>query len=114
MSDTIFSKIVRREIPADIVYEDDLVLAFRDVNPRGPTHVLVIPKEPIATVNDLTEDHEKLAGHLILVAARIAKEEGIAESGYRLVLNCNKEGGQEVYHLHLHLIGGRQMSWPPG
>ena len=114
MSETIFSKIIRREIPADIVYEDDRVLAFRDINPQGPTHILVIPKEPIATVNDLTEEHENLTGYLVTTAAKIAAAEGIAEKGYRLVLNCNPDGGQEVYHLHLHLIGGRKMTWPPG
>lgn len=114
MSDTVFSKIIRREIPADIVYEDDQVLAFRDISPQGPTHILIIPKEPVATANDLTEAHEPLAGHMITVAAAIAKREGIAEKGYRLVMNCNPEGGQEVYHLHLHLIGGRKMTWPPG
>ena len=114
MSGTIFTKIIAREIAADIVYEDDRVLAFRDINPQGPTHVLVIPKEEIATINDATTEHEALLGHMMTTAARIAKEEGVAEEGYRLVMNCNREGGQEVYHIHLHLIGGRRMTWPPG
>ena len=114
MSGTIFTKIIAREIAADIVYEDDRVLAFRDINPQGPTHVLVIPKEEIATINDATAEHEALLGHMMTTAARIAKEEGIADDGYRLVMNCNREGGQEVYHIHLHLIGGRRMTWPPG
>ncbi|MCE2504090.1 MAG: histidine triad nucleotide-binding protein [Chlorobi bacterium] len=114
MSDTIFAKIIRKEIPAEIVYEDEQVLAFRDINPQGPTHVLVIPKEEIATANDIIGDHEQLVGHMVTTAVQIAKEEGIADDGYRLVMNCNPEGGQEVYHIHLHLIGGRQMEWPPG
>lgn len=106
---TIFSKILKREIPADIVYEDDLVTCFRDINPAAPVHILVIPNEEIANVNDLRQEHEALAGHMILVAAQLAEREGIAESGYRLIVNCNPEGGQEVYHLHLHLIGGRPL-----
>ena len=114
MSATIFTKIIAREIAADIVYEDDRVLAFRDINPQAPTHVLVIPKEEIATINDATAAHEALLGHMMTTAVRIAKEEGIADDGYRLVLNCNRDGGQEVYHIHLHLIGGRSMTWPPG
>ena len=114
MPETIFSKILRREIPADIVYEDDLVLAFRDINPQAPTHVLIIPKEEIPTANDISADHKPLVGHMTMVAAQIAEEEGIATDGYRLVINCNPQGGQEVYHLHLHLLGGRQMQWPPG
>ena len=114
MPDTIFTKIIRKEIPADILYEDDQVLAFRDINPQGPTHVLVIPKEEIPTANDISVDQEGLVGHMVTTAVKVAKEEGIAEKGYRLVMNCNPEGGQEVYHIHLHLIGGRQMDWPPG
>lgn len=114
MPETIFAKIIRREIPADIVYEDEQVLAFRDINPQAPTHVLIIPKEEIPTVNDLSAEHKSLAGHMMTVAAQIAAEEGIASDGYRLVFNCNPMGGQEVYHLHLHLLGGRQMQWPPG
>jgi histidine triad (HIT) family protein len=114
MSDTLFAKIIRREIPADIVYEDDDVLGFRDVNPQAPAHVLFIPKRPIATLNDLTEADAALAGKLVLAAVGYAKEQGFADDGYRCVINCNRDGGQSVYHLHLHLLGGRPMSWPPG
>jgi histidine triad (HIT) family protein len=114
MADTLFGKIIRREIPADIVYEDDEVLAFRDINPQAPTHVLFIPKKPIATLNDLTEDDAILIGKLAFRAARWAKQQGFAEDGYRVVMNCNAHGGQTVYHIHLHLLGGRPMHWPPG
>lgn len=114
MSETIFSKIIRKEIPAAIVYEDERVLAFRDVAPQAPTHVLIIPKDPIPTVNDVTPEHEQLIGHMVTVAATIAHQEGVDQSGYRLVLNCNADAGQAVYHLHLHLLGGRKMAWPPG
>lgn len=114
MGQTIFSKIVAGEVPCDKVYEDDLILAFRDANPQAPTHILIIPKEPIPTVDDLEERHEVLTGKMVLAAARIAREEGLADGGYRLVFNCRADGGQEVYHLHLHLLGGRKMSWPPG
>ena len=114
MSDDLFVKIVNREIPANIVYETDEIMAFRDVNPQAPVHVLIIPKERIATMNDLKEQHEKMLGKLFLAAAEIAREEGIADEGYRVVMNCNQAGGQAVYHIHLHLLGGRQMSWPPG
>lgn len=114
MSDTLFEKIVAREIPADIVYEDDELLAFRDIQPQAPVHVLVIPKQRIPTLNDLEGGHAELVGKMILAAAKIAKAEGIAEDGYRLNLNCNEQGGQSVYHIHLHLLGGRQMQWPPG
>lgn len=106
---TLFTKIIQGEIPADIVYQDDQVTAFRDINPVAPTHILIVPNKEIPTVNDLTEEDEQLAGHLLLVAGKLAKEEGIAESGYRLIVNCNKHGGQEVFHLHLHLIGGRSL-----
>ena len=109
MSETIFSRIIRRELPADIVYEDDEVMAFRDINPQAPTHVLIIPKLELATLNDLRPEHAGLIGKLVLAAQRIATEEGIAEDGYRLVVNCNRHGCQEVYHLHLHLIGGKQL-----
>lgn len=109
MTETVFAKIIRRELPADIVYEDDQVLAFRDINPQAPTHVLVIPKAEIATVNDIQPGQAELVGRMVLAAQRIAAEEGIAEDGYRLVINCNRHGCQEVYHLHLHLIGGRQL-----
>ena len=109
MSETIFSKIINREIPADIVYEDDEVLAFRDINPLAPTHVLVIPKVDIATVNDIQPEQAELIGKMVLAAQQIAKQEGIAEDGYRLAINCNRHGCQEVFHLHLHLIGGKQL-----
>lgn len=109
MSETIFSKIIRREIPADIVYEDDEILAFRDINPQAPTHVLVIPKVEIATVNDIQPEQAELIGKMVLAAQQIAREEGIADDGYRLAINCNQHGCQEVFHLHLHLIGGKQL-----
>ena len=114
MTDTLFAKIIRREIPADIVYEDDDVLAFRDITPQAPVHVLFIPKKPIATLNDLTDVDALGVGKLVLAATRWAKAEGFAEDGYRCVINCNKDGGQTVYHLHLHLLAGREMRWPPG
>jgi histidine triad (HIT) family protein len=114
MSETIFSKIIKREIPADIVYEDGDILAFRDVSPQAPTHILIIPKKPIPTVNDLEAVDAALVGKLLLVAKKLAAEQGLAEDGYRLVMNCNTNGGQTVYHLHLHLLGGRQFKWPPG
>lgn len=114
MSDTIFSKIIRREIPADIVFENDRVLAFRDLNPQAPVHVLFIPKEPIATLNDVAPQQAELVGQLMIAAADYARQEGFADDGYRVVMNCNQHGGQSVYHIHLHLLGGRQMAWPPG
>ncbi|MGC1548380.1 MAG: histidine triad nucleotide-binding protein [Rhodanobacter sp.] len=114
MGDTIFGKIIRREIPADIVYEDDEVLGFRDVNPQAPVHVLFIPKRPIATLNDATAGDAELLGKLLLVAAKYAKQEGLAEQGYRTVVNCNEHGGQTVFHLHVHLLAGRKFVWPPG
>lgn len=106
---TLFEKIVAGELPADIVYQDDTVTAFRDINPQAPTHILIIPNKVIPTANDVAEADEQLIGHLVTVAARLAREEGIAEDGYRLMINCNKHGGQEVYHLHLHLLGGRPL-----
>ncbi|MBA2078692.1 MAG: histidine triad nucleotide-binding protein [Rhodanobacter sp. 68-29] len=114
MGDTIFGKIIRREIPADIVYEDDELLAFRDVNPQAPVHVLFIPKKPIATLDDATAEDAALLGRLQLAAADYARREGFAEQGYRTVINCNQYGGQTVFHLHLHLLAGRRMHWPPG
>ncbi len=114
MTDTIFSKIVRREIPADIVYEDDEVLAFRDLNPQAPVHLLFIPKRSFATLNDATANDAELLGKLLLAAAAYAKQEGLAEQGYRTVINCNEDGGQTVFHLHVHLLAGRRMHWPPG
>lgn len=106
---TIFKKIIDKEIPADIVYEDGLVLAFRDIAPQAPTHILIIPKKEIATVNDVTTDDEQSLGRLLVVAAKIAKEQGIDERGYRLIINVNEDGGQEVFHLHMHLLGGRSL-----
>ena len=106
---TIFSKIIAKEIPADIVYEDELVLAFRDIAPHAPVHILIIPKKEIATVNDVVSDDEAALGRLFTVAAKIARDEGIADDGYRLIVNCNTHGGQEVFHLHMHLVGGRSL-----
>ncbi len=114
MPDELFLKIINREIPAEIVYETDEVLAFRDINPQAPVHILIIPKERIATIDDLEPKHAELVGNLILTATEIAREQGLSEDGYRLVLNCKQAGGQMVYHIHLHLLGGRQMKWPPG
>ncbi|CAX59195.1 MULTISPECIES: purine nucleoside phosphoramidase [Erwiniaceae] len=107
--ETIFSKIIRREIPADIVYQDELVTAFRDISPKAPTHILIIPNIVIPTANDAVPGHEAALGRMITVAAKIAKDQGIAEDGYRLIMNCNKHGGQEVYHIHFHLVGGRPL-----
>lgn len=114
MSETLFTQIRDREIPADIVYEDDDIMAFRDINPQAPVHVLVVPKEPIPTVNDLQPNHAELIGRLYLVARDIARDEGVAEDGYRLVMNTNAGAGQTVFHIHLHLLAGRPLSWPPG
>jgi len=102
------------EIKPDVVFEDDDVLGFRDINPQAPVHLVFIPKRHISTLNDLAAGDAELVGKLLLTAKTVAQEEGIAEAGYRTLVNCNKEGGQEVYHLHLHLMGGRQMRWPPG
>ena len=107
--ETIFSKIIRKEIPANIVYQDDLVTAFRDIAPQAKTHILIIPNHLIPTVNDVTEQDELVLGRLFTVAAKIAKQEGIAEDGYRLIVNCNQHGGQEVFHLHMHLVGGEPL-----
>ncbi|VFM96253.1 MAG: histidine triad (HIT) family protein [Candidatus Kentron sp. G] len=106
---TIFSKIIAGEIPADIVYQDERVTCFRDINPAAPVHILIIPNKEIPTLNDLGGEDEALAGHMLLTAKRLARQEGIDESGYRLILNCNRDGHQEVFHLHLHLMGGRPM-----
>lgn len=106
---TIFSKIIAREIPADIVYEDDLVLAFRDIAPQAPVHILIVPKQEIATVNDISSGDEAALGRLFAAAASIARDEGIAETGYRLIVNCNEDGGQEVFHLHMHILGGHRL-----
>jgi histidine triad (HIT) family protein len=106
---TIFAQIVSGKLPATIVYQDDLVTAFRDIHPAAPVHVLIVPNKAIPTVNDLTEEDERIAGRMMLAARKIAEQEGIADSGYRLIINCNRDGGQEVYHLHMHLLGGRRM-----
>ncbi|MEH2161325.1 MAG: histidine triad nucleotide-binding protein [Nostoc sp.] len=111
--ETIFSKIIRREIPADIIYEDDLVLAFKDIHPQAPVHILVIPKKPIPTLADAESQDHALLGHLLLTAKRVAEEAGL-KNGYRVVINAGDDGGQTVHHLHLHILGGRQLDWPPG
>jgi len=115
MADTIFSKIIRKEIPANIVFENESVLAFKDINPQAPVHVLIIPKIEIPKVLNLKgSEHAVLLGEMIDAANKIAEETGIAKDGFRLVLNCGPDGGQEVYHLHMHILGGRKMTWPPG
>ncbi|HLO88800.1 MAG TPA: histidine triad nucleotide-binding protein [Nostocaceae cyanobacterium] len=112
-TETIFSKIIRREIPANIVYEDDLALAFKDINPQAPVHILVIPKKAIVNVATAEPEDQALLGHLLLTAKQVAQQAGLAE-GYRLVINNGVEAGQTVYHLHVHILGGRPMAWPPG
>ena len=111
---TIFSKIINKEIHADILFENDKILAFRDISPQSPVHFLVIPKKEIRTINDINEEDKSLIGELFIVAKEIAKKEGISEKGYRTIFNCNEHGGQTVYHIHLHVLGGRQLEWPPG
>jgi histidine triad (HIT) family protein len=113
MADTIFGRIIRKEIPARIAHEDDLCLAFHDVAPQAPVHVLVIPKQPIPSLAETTADDERLLGHLVVVATQLARTLGLAD-GYRLVVNCGRDGGQSVDHLHVHLLGGRPLGWPPG
>jgi histidine triad (HIT) family protein len=110
---TIFSKIIRKEIPANIVYEDDLALAFTDVNPQAPVHILVIPKKPIVSLATAEPEDQALLGHLLLTVQKVAEQAGL-ENGYRVVMNTGVDGGQTVYHLHIHILGGRSMSWPPG
>jgi histidine triad (HIT) family protein len=112
MTDCIFCKMVSGEIKPDIVYENEQVLAFRDINPQAPVHILIIPKAHISTLNELHD--ASLAGHLLQAVIKVAAQEGLADDGYRTVINCNEQGGQEVYHLHLHVLGRRQMRWPPG
>ncbi len=112
--DCLFCKIINREIPADIVYEDEHMLAFNDINPQAPTHMLIIPKRHIATLNDIEEADLALVGRLQYTAAKLAKEAGFAEEGYRVLMNCNEKGGQTVYHIHMHLMGGRRFTWPAG
>jgi len=107
--ETIFSKIIRREIPSDIVWQDELVTAFRDISPQAPTHILIVPNLLIPTLNDVSEAHEQALGRMLTVAAKLAAQEGIAEDGYRVIMTCNRHGGQEVYHIHLHLLGGRAL-----
>lgn len=111
--DCLFCKIVAGEIPADIVYESDAALAFRDINAQAPTHVLVIPRKHIATINDIEIEDEGLVGSLYTAAREIARSEGIADDGYRVVMNCNESAGQSVFHIHLHVLGGKSMGWPP-
>lgn len=112
--DCIFCKIAEKAIPSTIVYEDELVVAFKDNNPQAPVHILLIPKKHISTVITLTHDDKELVGHMFLVAASLAREQQIAQDGFRLVTNCNQDGGQTVFHLHVHLLGGRSLTWPPG
>lgn len=114
MAETLFSRIIRGEIPAQIVHEDEHVVGFRDINPQAPTHVLFVPRRAIATLNDLVAADAELIGRLVLAATAYAKARQLADDGYRLVMNCNRHGGQTVFHLHLHLLGGRAMAWPPG
>lgn len=113
MSETIFTKIINKEIPADILYEDEQSMAFRDIAAQAPVHFLVIPKKPIATINDIQPEDKELIGHLYWVAAKLAKEQGVADQGYRAVMNCNEYGGQSVYHIHLHVLAGKPLGWPP-
>ncbi len=106
---TIFTKIIKKEIPSDIVYQDEQVTAFRDIHPQAPTHILIVPNKEIPTINDITPEDEPLIGHMFTVAKKVAEQEGVAQSGYRLLLNCNRDANQEVFHLHMHLFGGRQL-----
>ena len=114
MADCLFCKIAAGEIPAKLVYQDEETVAFRDINPQAPTHILIIPRRHIETINDLGAADASLVGKLMLVAKKLAADEGIAQSGYRAVFNCNRDAGQAVFHIHLHLLGGREMQWPPG
>jgi len=114
MNECLFCKMVSGAIPCDKVYENEYVLAFRDIDPKAPTHILIIPKKHIKTLNKINENDQDLLGELLLTAKKIAKDEGIDTSGYRTVINCNSDGGQTVFHIHMHLLGGRQMAWPPG
>ncbi len=114
MEDCLFCRIVNKEIPAEIVFENNKLLAFKDIDPQAPVHILIIPKEHITSTNDINDNHKELIGDMLLTAKRLASEYNIAKDGYRTVFNCNKKGGQAVYHIHLHLLGGRQMKWPPG
>jgi len=111
---SLFTKIINKEIPAEIIYEDNDILAFNDINPQAPVHVLIIPKKEIKTINDIEVEDKEILGKIFLVAKKIAKKLKIDETGYRTVFNCNEDGGQSVYHIHLHLLGGRKLNWPPG
>jgi len=111
---TLFTKIINKEIPADIVYEDDICLAFRDINPQAPVHILIIPKKEIVSIATLTEEDNQILGHIMLKTAEIARQEGLDDNGYRVVTNIGNNGGQSVFHLHFHLLGGRKLTWPPG
>ena len=113
-NDCLFCKILSGDIPADIIHESETTIAFRDINPKAPTHVLIIPRKHIATINDISEDEHEIVGSLYSSARTIASAEGIAEEGYRVVMNCNEAAGQTVFHIHLHLLGGRDLGWPPG
>jgi histidine triad (HIT) family protein len=114
MSDSIFTKIINREIPASIIFEDEDLIAFNDVNPQAPIHILIVPKKPIPTLNDALDSDSNLLGKIVITAKKIAKENGIDQDGYRLVFNCNEGAGQTVFHIHCHLLGGRKLNWPPG
>ena len=114
MNDCLFCKIISNEIPSDCVFENENMYAFRDINPQAPVHILIIPKTHISTLNDVGDNHKLLVGEILLISTMLAEKEGISDGGYRTVFNCNKNGGQEVYHIHLHLLGGRRMTWPPG
>ncbi len=114
MTDCLFCNVINGEIPADIVLESDTAVAFRDINPQAPTHVLIIPRKHIETINDVAPEDEKIVGSLFSLARKVAEHEGIADSGYRAVMNCNRDAGQTVFHLHLHVLGGRALDWPPG
>jgi histidine triad (HIT) family protein len=111
--ETLFTKIINREIPADIVYEDELSLVFKDINPQAPFHVLIIPKKPIPTINDILLEDRQVVGHLYYVAKQLATEFGFSEDGYRVVMNCNEHAGQTVFHIHLHMLAGKELGWPP-
>lgn len=112
--DCLFCKVVSGEIPAKVIYQDDKVVAFDDINPQAPQHKLIIPRQHIATINDLKSENNELIGYMVQTAKKLANDLGIAENGYRLVMNCNPGAGQTVFHIHIHLLGGRQMTWPPG
>lgn len=112
--DCLFCKILAGDIPADVIYESDSAIAFRDVNPKAPVHVLIIPRKHIATINDLDSSDEAMVGSMIMAAKEIAYDEGLADDGYRVVMNCNQAAGQSVFHIHMHMLGGRTLAWPPG